>query len=349
MPYKQACAWVEATGPDAQVSIRYDHTMPPSPSLGEVLVKVEATGVCHSDCHAIFGDTPMEVNIAGHEGVGRIVHLGDGVNSLRLGQRVALPWLLESCGSCDTCETNPVFCAYQKNLGRNLNGTFQQYITAPSTALLRLPEDLSADVIAPLLCGGLTMYSAIKKAALNPGDNVVIPGAGGGLGHLGIQIANFMGADVIAIDAPEKREFCLSLGASHFLDFNRGDILDAVAEITKTGAHAVIVAAGSESAYKQAIPMLRNTGILVCVGLPNSQFELGIKPFEMVVRGIRITGSSVGSHKDIAELLNLASKGRVLPRVENFAFPDLPMVLERLKRYDIKGRAVVWLPDQAGE
>ncbi|KAF2460391.1 putative zinc-binding dehydrogenase family oxidoreductase [Lineolata rhizophorae] len=345
MPGTQTCAWVEKPAKDARVEIRSDHPMPADPGHGEVLVKVEVTGVCHSDCHNIYGETPMHVHIAGHEGVGRIVKLGAGVDPGLMNKRVGLPWILKSCGDCEVCAVDPLCCPNQVNHGRNTEGCFQQYVLAPARDIPKLPEGLAAEIIAPLLCGGVTTYSAIKKANLRPGNFLVIPGAGGGLGHLGLQIAKAQGIQVIAIDSgAEKRDLCKRLGAAHFIDFKDSDVVAKVKGITGMGAHAVVVVPGSPQAYEQALPMLRNRGVMVCVGLPNAEFAIKVRPIQMVVMGLTIVGSSVGSHNDMADLIYLASQGVVVPEIEVYEFAQLEEVLQKLMRYEVKGRAVVRLP-----
>ena len=218
-PKTQIGAWLEKPQPGARLVIRKDLEIP-SPHEGEVLVKLDYTGFCHSDVHSIYGETPMETDIAGHEGVGHVVKLGSNVPEAILDSRVGIKWQYSTCGSCEICAVNPTACPNQHNSGRDVRGTFQQYIVAPANEVTKIPPELKSEVVAPLLCAGLTMYSAIAKARLRSGDWLVIPGAGGGLGHLGVQIAAKRGYQVIAIDTGEsKRNMCAELGATVFLDF----------------------------------------------------------------------------------------------------------------------------------
>lgn len=179
----QVAAWLEKPCPGARLQIRDDISIP-TPGDGEVLIKLECTGFCHSDVHSIYGETPMDTDIAGHEGVGRVIQAGSSVPQDLLNTRVGVKWLYSTCGACEICEVNPTACPNQHNSGRDRRGTFQQYIVAPAKDVTKIPDGLKSEIAAPLLCAGLTMYSAIGKANLRSGDWLVIPGAGGGLGHL---------------------------------------------------------------------------------------------------------------------------------------------------------------------
>ncbi|KAI1618558.1 hypothetical protein EDD37DRAFT_677627 [Exophiala viscosa] len=341
----QTAAWLEAPKPGARLVIRNDIEIP-TPIDGEILVKLEYTGFCHSDVHSIYGETPMDTDIAGHEGVGRVIKVGPGVPETMLNTRVGIRWQYSTCGSCEICAVNPTVCPNQHNSGRDVRGTFQQYIVAPAKQVTKIPVQLKSEVVAPLLCAGLTLYSAIAKAHLSPGEWLVIPGAGGGLGHLGVQIASKRGYKVIAIDTGEaKREMCLKLGATTFLDFKTNKVEEEVKRLTNGfGVHACIVTAGSEAAYTEAFKLVRPLGTLVCVGLPRLDFDLPISPFMMVVKGLHVVGSSVGTDKEMEELLEMAVHGDVVPQIAVFDFDEINNVMERLARFEIGGRIVLRIP-----
>jgi len=340
----QTGAWVDSPGPSARVRIRNDLPID-SPTSGEVLVRLECTGVCHSDVHSILGHTPMSTHIAGHEGIGRVVKVGPDVSTNLLNKRVGIKWIYSYCGQCEICEADVTYCPNQHNSGRDVTGTFQQYTISPVEPLTMIPESLDAKIAAPLLCAGVTIYSAIAKLDLKPGQWLVIPGAGGGLGHLGVQIAHRKGLKVIAIDAgDEKRNLCLNLGATHFLDFKTEDVVACVKTLTNTyGAHAVICLSSSRSGYESSLSMLRNTGTLVCIGLGKD--ELPISAFMMIVRGLKIVGSSVGTKEEMGELLAMAERGEVVPRVQVWEFERIGEVLDLVERNEVAGRAVVMLPE----
>lgn len=286
----------------------------------------------------------MTTNIGGHEGIGRIVKLGTGVSEDFIGKRVGIKWIYSSCGTCEICSVNPTACSNQRNPGRDVPGSFQQYVVSPIQHLTKIPEQLSPSTVAPLLCAGLTMYSAIAKAGLKTGDWLVLPGAGGGLGHLGIQIAAKQGYRTIAVDAgSEKRRLCLELGATAFFDYTIDDVEASVKALTSGyGAHAAICTASSFGAYKQSLEMLRNLGTLVCIGLAVD--DLPISPLDMIIRGVRVIGSSVGTEAEMQDLLSMALSGDVKPSVESFNFEDIDMVLQKLAKYQIAGRAVFQIP-----
>ncbi|KAJ5150034.1 Alcohol dehydrogenase 1 [Penicillium atrosanguineum] len=300
-PSTQIAAVVPPPGMSATSIVVISNTHPvPKPDGGDVLIKLEYSGVCHSDLHSIMGDTPMKTDVAGHEGV-----------------------------------------------GTNVPGTFQQYIVSPAIHVTKIPSELSPDLAAPLLCAGIAMYSSIMKTNSRPGDWIAILGAGGGLGHMGVQIAAKKGLRVLAIDKGEKkRQLCISLGATEFLDFSKVDIVEAVkASASGLGAHAVICTANGERAYEQSMQMLRPLGTLVCVGIPNVPFRLPATPFDMIVKGLRIVGNSAGTAKEMDELLAMAVAGDVKAHIECYELSDLLEVLGRLERSEIEGRAVLKIPE----
>ncbi|KAF7712118.1 Zinc-type alcohol dehydrogenase [Penicillium ucsense] len=349
IPSTQIAAAIPPSGPDGSLTVTISKTHSvPKPGDGEVLVKLEYSGVCHSDVHSIRGDTPMLTDVAGHEGVGKVVSVGGNLNEEEwIGQRLGIRWLYSSCLSCEICEINHTSCPFQKNAGANVPGTFQQYIVTPAMHATRIPAELSPDTAAPLLCAGIAMYSSIKKTKARLGDSIVILGAGGGLGHMGVQIAAKKGLKVLAIDSGEKkRKLCLELGASQFLDFRQVDIVEAVQKATSgLGAHAVICTANGEKAYEQSMQMLRRLGTLVCVGIPNSPFRLPATPFDMIVKGLTIVGNSAGSKEEMNELMEMAVAGDIMARVDVYGLEDIVDVLKRLENSEIEGRVVLRIPE----
>ncbi|KAL4979919.1 hypothetical protein BDW66DRAFT_167787 [Aspergillus desertorum] len=348
-PQFQTAAVLPATGATltSRLVIRHDRPVP-SPAAGELLVKLEFSGVCHSDVHSVRGETPMLTDVAGHEGVGKVVKVGEGVDEgAWLGKRVGIRWLYSSCLECEICARNNTACPNQKNAGANVPGTFQQYIVSPAVHVTKIPPQLSPDKAAPLLCAGIAMYSSIMKTKTRPGDWIVLPGAGGGLGHMGVQIAVKKGLRVIAIDSGEKKQkLCLSLGATAFLDYKTDDVESAVKQLTSgLGAHAVICTANGEAAYEQSMRFLRRLGVLVCVGIPNVPFRLPATPFDMIVKGLTIVGNSAGTAKEMEELMEMVVAGEVEAHIECFEFDQIDEVIQRLGRSEIEGRAVMRIPE----
>ncbi|KAL2826041.1 hypothetical protein BJY01DRAFT_229923 [Aspergillus pseudoustus] len=345
----QTAAVISPTGAtlDTRLEIKDDRLVP-SPVAGELLVKLEFSGVCHSDVHSVRGETPMLTDVAGHEGVGRVVKVGEGVDrELWMGKRVGIRWLYSSCLECEICERNNTACPYQKNAGANVPGTFQQYIVSPAAHVTKIPSELPPDEAAPLLCAGIAMYSSIMKTKTRPGDWIVLPGAGGGLGHMGVQIAVKKGLKVIAIDTGDKkRQLCMKLGATKFLDYKTDNVENAVKSLTSgLGAHAVICTANGEGAYEQSLRLLRRLGVLVCVGIPNVPFKLPATPFDMIVKGLTIVGNSAGTAQEMDELMEMALAGDVKAHIECFDFDQIDEVIKRLGRSEIDGRAVMRIPE----
>ncbi|KAL2815706.1 hypothetical protein BJX63DRAFT_156521 [Aspergillus granulosus] len=349
IPLTQIAAVIPSTGAtlDTRLEIKNDRPIP-SPAEGELLVKLEFSGVCHSDVHSVRGETPMLTDVAGHEGVGRVVQVGEGVDGeIWIGKRVGIRWLYSSCLECEICERNNTACPYQKNAGANVPGTFQQYIVSPAAHVTKIPAQLPPDEAAPLLCAGIAMYSSIMKTKTRPGDWIVLPGAGGGLGHMGVQIAVKKGLKVIAIDTGDKkRELCLNLGATTFLDYKHDDVESAVKQLTSgLGAHAVICTANGEAAYEQSLRLLRRLGVLVCVGIPNVPFKLPATPFDMIVKGLTIVGNSAGTAQEMNELMEMALVGDVRAHIQCFEFDQIDDVVQRLGKSEIDGRAVMRIPE----
>ncbi|KAH8885923.1 putative alcohol dehydrogenase [Thozetella sp. PMI_491] len=345
LPLTQTAIWVDSSSPLANPSLKHDVPVP-KPRANEVLVHIEYSGICHSDVYNMMGSHPMEVNVAGHEGIGHIVQVGELVQqdgSLSLGQRVGVKWIHETCGTCEVCQRDETLCPSQHNCGRDRPGTLQQYVAVSSKHATPIPPGIGSEIAAPLLCAGLTMYSAIKKTKANEGDWMVIQGAGGGLGHIGIQIAARRGLKVIAIDQEEKRNFCMSLGAEKFFSFDdtqlEGSLIAATGSL---GAHGVICCVGAEAAYNQAVKLLRRGGSLICVGLPaNVGYQIPLGPIEMVVRGLQVFGSSVGTEGEMQELLQLVLKGGIKPVVDVVPLSDFQNAIELVKSSKAKGRVVL--------
>lgn len=332
----------------AQSGVDVINTYPvPIPNDGDLLVKLEYSGVCHSDIHSIRGDTPMLTDVAGHEGIGTVVAVGPGVDEGHwIGQRVGIRWLYSSCLECEICAINHTACPNQKNAGANVPGTFQQYIVSPALHVTRIPASISPDLAAPLLCAGIAMYSSIMKTKPHPGDWLAILGAGGGLGHMGVQIAAKKGLNVIAIDkGQKKRQLCISLGAKHFFDFSEVNIVDAVKTATSgLGAHGVVCTANGARAYEQSLQMLRPLGTLVCVGIPNVPFNLPATPLDMIIKGLTIVGNSAGTASEMNELLSMATNGDVEAHIQVFGLDEIQDVLKRLENSEIEGRVVLKIP-----
>jgi len=314
----------------------------PEPGPGQALVEVVASGVCHTDLHAADGDWPVKPALPftpGHEGAGIVVALGRGVTHLKEGDRVGIAWLHTACGHCNFCLSGwETLCLEQKNSGYSVNGSFAQYALAQADYLGRLPKNLSFVDAAPILCAGVTTYKGLKETETQPGEWVVISGAGG-LGHVAIQYAKAMGMHVAAVDlGPEKTALALKLGAEIAID---AKTQDPTTEIQKEigGAHGVLVTAVSTIAFKQAIGMLRRGGTCVLNGLPPGEFPISI--FDVVLNRYTIRGSIVGTRLDLEEALSFAAEGKVKAIIETQPLESVNDVFQRLKTGKVNGRVVL--------
>lgn len=316
----------------------------PIPTIGEgeVLVKITACGVCHTDLHAAHGDWPVKPKlplIPGHEGVGFVEKVGPGVTSIKIGDRVGIPWLYSACGECDYCLTGwETLCKEQQNGGYSVDGGYAEYCVAPAAYVAKIPEGVTDEEIAPILCAGVTTYKALKVTGAKPGDWVAIYGIGG-LGHIALQYAKAMGFNVIAVDiSDDKLELAKSLGAD--LTVN-GRSVDPVQEIENKvgGAHAAVSVAVTPKAFEQAYRSVRRGGTLVVVGLPVG--DLPIPIFDTVLNGVVVKGSIVGTRKDMKEALDFAARGKVKAIIETHPLENINEIFERMEKGNINGRIVI--------
>ncbi len=282
----------------------------PVPGHGEVLVRIEASGLCHTDIHAAHGDWPVKPEppfVPGHEGVGLVVQLGPGVTEVAVGDRVAVPWLGYACGTCDHCVSGwETLCLAQKNTGYGVDGGFAEYVKANARFVVRVPEGVDPLDAAPLTCAGVTTYKAVKVSGARSSDLVAVFGIGG-LGHLAVQYARIAGARVVAVDLhDDKLELARELGAEFTVNAAKEDPAAAIQELG--GADAAIALAVAPKAFRQAYGSLRRGGTLVFVGLPADN-EVEIPIFETVLNGITIVGSIVGTRTDLREVSELHAAG----------------------------------------
>jgi propanol-preferring alcohol dehydrogenase len=270
----------------------------PKPGPGEVLVKVETAGLCHTDIHAAHGDWPVKPTppfIPGHEGVGIVEQVGPGVSTPQVGDRVAMPWLGEACGVCDYCIDGwETLCEKQVNTGYGRDGSYAEYATANAAYIAQVPDAVDPLDASVLTCAGVTTYKAVKLSGARPGWLVAVFGIGG-LGHLALQYARISGATVVAVDInDEKLELAKELGADHVVNALTEDPVQAIQDLG--GAHAAISVAVAPKAFEQAFGSLRRGGTLVFVALPADN-RVSLPIFETVLNGITILGSIVGTRK----------------------------------------------------
>jgi propanol-preferring alcohol dehydrogenase len=315
----------------------------PSPEVGQILVKTEACGVCHTDLHAAHGDWPVKPTlpfIPGHEAIGIVAAVGAGVKMVKEGDRVGVPWLYSACGHCEYCLTAwETVCGDAEFGGYTKNGGFAEYILADPDYVAHVPATLPAKDAAPIICAGLTTYKGIKETGAKPGQWIAISGAGG-LGHLAIQYAKAMGLYVCAIDVDDgKLAHAKRLGADHVVNAKSGDPAADVKKATGGGAHGVLITAPSLVAFKQGVGMTRKRGTCVLVGLPPGEFPVPL--FEVVANCVTIRGSFVGTRQDMAEALAFAGEGKVKADIELQPLSAVNQVFGRLERGDVASRVVL--------
>jgi len=315
----------------------------PQPGPGEVLVKVKACGVCHTDLHAASGDWPVKPVppfIPGHEAAGIVAALGPGVKNLKVGDAVGVAWLHDACMSCEYCETGwETLCEHQHNTGYSVNGGFAEYVIASAAFAAKLPAAVDFAAIAPILCAGVTTYKGLKETEARPGEWVVISGVGG-LGHVAIQYAKAMGLKVVAVDiAEDKLELAREAGADLAINALVAGAVDKVLAATGGGAHGVLVTAVSTAAFAQALKMVRRKGTVSLVGLPPGEFPTPI--FDVVLKRITVRGSIVGTRRDLDEAVAFAADGKVKAEVTKVPLAQINEVFDRMKAGKIDGRMVL--------
>jgi propanol-preferring alcohol dehydrogenase len=315
----------------------------PQPGPGEVLVKVKACGVCHTDLHAASGDWPVKPVppfIPGHEAAGIVAALGPGVKNLKVGDAVGVAWLHDACMACEYCETGwETLCEHQHNTGYSVNGGFAEYVVASAAFAAKLPASVDFAAIAPILCAGVTTYKGLKETEARPGEWVVISGVGG-LGHVAIQYAKAMGLKVAAVDiAEDKLALARETGADLAVNALADGAVDKVLTATGGGAHGVLVTAVSTTAFGQALKMVRRKGTVSLVGLPPGEFPTPI--FDVVLKRITVRGSIVGTRRDLDEAVAFAVDGKVKAEVTKVPLAQINDVFERMKAGKIDGRMVL--------
>jgi propanol-preferring alcohol dehydrogenase len=316
----------------------------PVPQAGEILLQVEACGVCHSDLHLIRGDWPAFAKlikrplIPGHEVVGRVVELGKTVASELLDARVGVPWVFWSCGTCATCrEGRENICENRAITGVTVNGGYAQFMIAKATHVIAVPDSLSSAAAAPLFCAGVTVYRALKNAEVIQGQRIAVFGVGG-LGHLAIQIARAMGAEVIGIDVHDaKLSLARESGAQQTFDSAKENVAAQLRD--SGGVHLALVATPAKSAYDIAFSVLRPGGAVMIVGLPSE--PLAFDAVKLARNEARILTSVVGTRQDVRGTLALADSGKLKCHVETRPLAQVNEILDEMNRETLLGRVVL--------
>src|SRR5580658_4589159 len=316
----------------------------PEVGADDVLIAVEICGVCHSDLHVADGDWTQLAGIIkkplilGHEIVGRVVERGAAVKTVQLGDRVGVPWVQWTCGQCEFCrEGNENLCVRQRITGVTVDGGYAEYAKAPASHVAKIPEMLSSEQAAPLLCAGVTVHRALKQSKIHAGQRLAVFGVGG-LGHIAVQIGLAAGAEVTAIDiSDEKLALAKSLGATRTLNAATTDVVKQVR--AAGGVHVALVTSAAKSAYDTAFYCVRPSGTLLAVGLPAK--DISFPPIMMAATEIHIKASAVGTREDLHEILAMGAAGAVHCQVTTRPLADVQEVLGQLSRGEISGRVVL--------
>ena len=321
--------------------LRIEERPTPTPGPGQVLVKVETSGLCHTDIHAAHGDWPVKPTppfVPGHEGVGLVAAVGAGVTRVSEGDRVAVPWLGWACGACEYCASGwETLCLQQRNTGYSVDGGYADYVLAEAGFVGLVPAAVDPLDAAPLTCAGVTTYKAVKVAGTRSSDLVAVFGIGG-LGHLAMQYAQIAGGTVVAVDVVDhKLDLAKRLGATYTVNAMREDPVEVIQKLG--GADSAIVLAVSPKACEQAFGSLRRNGKLVFVALPKDN-DVRLPIFETVLNGISVTGSIVGTRVDLAETFELHADGRTKVITETRKLEDVNSCFEEIQHATIDARLV---------
>jgi len=338
MPKTMKAAVVKAFGKPLAI----EEIPVPEPGADMIQVKIEASGVCHTDLHAAEGDWPVKPKppfVPGHEGVGFVSAVGRNVKAAKEGDRVGVPWLHTACGHCEHCLGGwETLCEAQKNTGYSVNGGFAEYVVADPDFVGHLPTKVGFIEVAPVLCAGVTVYKGLKVTDTRPGKWVVISGIGG-LGHMAVQYGVAMGLNVAAVDIDDaKLALARRLGAAITVNARSADPVAAIRREIG-GAHGVLVTADSPKAFEQALGLVRRGGTVALTGLPTGDFPLSI--FAVVLNGITVRGSIVGSRLDLQEALEFADAGKVKATVATEELENINEVFVRMHAGEIEGRIVL--------
>ena len=313
----------------------------PEPGPGEILVRLEASGICHTDVHVWQGhlrpSSGQPAAILGHEGVGRVVQVGAGVKGWRLDERAGIAWLHDTCGHCDECHSAmESFCQHQRANGFDVAGTFAEYVVADARFAARMPDKGDAAVLAPLMCAGLTAFGAVKRAEIVAGETCVIFGCGG-LGLYAIQIVRRLGATVIAVDTDEaKLKLAALLGAEHTFLATPGLADNWPAKLR---AHVCINFAPTPATWDAMIAAIRPRGRIIAAAMVSQPVALSQE--WLTATGVWITGTSVGTRAQMHQLIQLHETQPLEAQVQRITLAEATNAMHRLKAGNAEGRQAI--------
>ncbi|MEK5332967.1 MULTISPECIES: alcohol dehydrogenase AdhP [unclassified Lysinibacillus] len=310
---------------------------------GEALVQTEFCGVCHTDLHvknADFGDVTGIV--LGHEGIGKVIEVAEGVTSLKVGDRVSIAWMYESCGHCEYCTTGrETLCRDVKNAGYTVDGAMAEQVIVSADYAVKVPDNLDPAAASSVTCAGVTTYKAVKVSNIRPGQWIGVFGIGG-LGNLAVQYAkNVYGAKVVAFDInDDKLAFAKEVGADVVVNLLNEDPIAKAKELTNgRGLDASVITAVAKTPFNQAIDVVKAGARVVAVGLPVDTMDLNIP--RLVLDGIQVIGTLVGTRQDLQEAFQFAAEGKVVPKVTLRKIEEINEIMEEMEQGKITGRMVI--------
>lgn len=306
----------------------------PMPGPGQVLIRMRASGICYTDVHQSRGELPGKFpRILGHEPVGEVVGLGEGVTSRKVGDRVGVPWIQSTCGRCEWCQRGkPMFCMQQKETGGSMPGGHAEFMVAYADATTLIPDKLSFEQAAPIFCAGYTVWSGLRWAEPQPTERIAVVGIGG-LGHLAVQYAKAAGFHTIAVShSPDKDALIRELGADAIVRDGSG-LMDA------GGADVILGTSNSMESMQDSIQGLRPDGRLVIMGFEAK--PLMVSPADLIMKRIRVLGSQQNHREYLYEALQIAASGRVKVKAEVFPFDRIKEAYEKVEQGKVRFRAVV--------
>jgi D-arabinose 1-dehydrogenase-like Zn-dependent alcohol dehydrogenase len=314
----------------------------PEPGSGQVRVKVEACGICHSDVLVQEGLWPglQYPRVPGHEIAGRLDALGVGVSAWKKGDRVGVGWHGGHDFVCDECRRGDfAMCINRKVTGIDYDGGYAEYMIAPAEALAAIPNELAAEEAGPFMCAGVTVFNALRNSGARPGDVVAVQGIGG-LGHLGVQYARKMGFETVALGrGKDKEPLAKKLGAHHYVD---SSAVDTVAELQKLGGARVILAtAPSAKAISDVVGGLGVNGNLLIPAAPNDPLTVSVMPLLMGRR--QISGWYSGTARDSQDTLQFSAQSDVHPMIEKFPLSRVEEAYERMHSGQVRFRVVLMM------
>ena len=321
--------------------LRFEERDRPTPARGEVLIGVRACGICHGDLMLQLGQFPFAKYpiVPGHEIAGVVEDVGEDVTEFQRGARVGLSALFSSCGSCNQCCNDDEFlCSQMQFTGITKDGGYQEFMVAPASYVAPLPNELDFVDAAPLMCAGLTVFSALRHAGFAPGSRVAVIGLGG-LGHLAVLLVRAMNGRVAVLStSADKRDQALSLGAERFVDLTTESAGEAL-RAWEGGADVIVATSPAADSMVTAFPGLALNGTMLVLGAPPE--NIAVSPFDLIMGRRRLMGSPAGSRKDLQDVLEFAAAHKVRPTVTRIPLEDAGKALKEMHKGRIRGRAVL--------